>query len=58
MSRTKSRHPVPADGKGKQPDKHLKRVKRARDIRDEPVGQANRIYGEDFMPPRTWHNDA
>lgn len=58
MSKTRTRHPVPADGKGKQPDRHLKRVKRTRDIRDEAVGQENRIYSEDFMPPRPWHNDA
>lgn len=58
MSRTRSKYPAPKDGKGKLTHKVPKHGKSRDDIREELTAEPERLYREDFLPPRSWHNDT
>jgi hypothetical protein len=58
MSKTRSKHPTPKDGKGKLMHKATKYGKSGHDIRDALSAEPERLYREDFLPPKAWHNDT
>lgn len=58
MSKARSISPVPKDGKGKLMHKPQKHGKSKHDIRAELAAEPGRMYREDFLPPRSWHNDT
>jgi hypothetical protein len=58
MSKTRTRRPAPKDGKGKLMHKAPKHGKSRLEVRDALTVEPERLYREDFLPPRSWHNDT